>query len=125
MKANIQPHDRGTFLVESRSRPGEHHIVDAQERTCSCEHAFFRRGLCWHLRAVLADEAMNPKRFHRHLVRLGLLVEARRILRALLERRRFIGLDVNAVDWTIETEARECGLPIWKTDGIRVNLILQ
>ncbi len=54
----IIPHDTDTCLVESRSRPGEHHIVDISEMTCSCE--YFNdpskhpiTPTCAHLEAVL------------------------------------------------------------------------
>lgn len=55
----ILAHDLGTYLVESDSRPGEHHIVDDTELTCSCE-AFANRErlgilLCKHLTAVVAQ----------------------------------------------------------------------
>lgn len=54
----ITPHDIGTFLVSSETRDG-HHIVDMNERTCSCEAFNFGQNPCKHLDAVRA--ALNPK----------------------------------------------------------------
>jgi uncharacterized Zn finger protein len=51
----ITPHDLGTFLVSSRSRRGQYHIVDIREATCSCK-AFNIRGTCRHLQAVLLTQ---------------------------------------------------------------------
>jgi colicin import membrane protein len=51
---NIIPHDRNTFLVESRSVPGEHHIVDLEERTCSCK-GFEINKTCDHLKALMSQ----------------------------------------------------------------------
>lgn len=54
----ITPHDNGTVLVESESRPGESHIVDLQEMNCSCEAFANReklgRALCKHIDLVLS-----------------------------------------------------------------------
>lgn len=52
---SVIPHDRGTFLVESRSRPDEHHIVDIEEKTCSCE-AFQFHQTCQHLEKLMSNE---------------------------------------------------------------------
>jgi len=57
----ITPHDLGTFLVSSRSRRGQYHIVDMREATCSCE-AFATRGTCRHLRAVLLTKTNLAER---------------------------------------------------------------
>jgi len=58
----IAPHDNGTYLVESVSRPGEVHIVDVDERTCSCERHHFTKGQsCAHLEAALRFH-FKPKR---------------------------------------------------------------
>jgi hypothetical protein len=42
-----------TYHVESKTRPGTFHVVDAHRRTCTCEASRARRG-CWHLRLALA-----------------------------------------------------------------------
>ena len=42
-----------TYHVESKTRPGIFHVVDAHRLTCTCEAGRARRG-CWHLRLVLA-----------------------------------------------------------------------
>jgi len=39
---------RSHFLVESRTCPGEHHVIDLEERVCSCK-GFTCRGRCRHL----------------------------------------------------------------------------
>jgi hypothetical protein len=57
------PGERMRFMVHSRSRPDVVHLVDVQEKTCSCEqHQFvvapaLKRGQrmehgnwCWHMR---------------------------------------------------------------------------
>ena len=41
------------FLIESKSRAGELHAVDAGELTCTCEaHTLGNRG-CWHIAFIL------------------------------------------------------------------------
>jgi hypothetical protein len=42
-----------TYHVESKTRPGTFHVVDAHRLTCTCEAGRARRG-CWHLRLALA-----------------------------------------------------------------------
>jgi hypothetical protein len=42
-----------TYHVESKTRPGIFHVVDAHRLTCRCEAGRARRG-CWHLRLALA-----------------------------------------------------------------------
>lgn len=57
----ITPHDAGTYLVESRTRPGEHHIVDVIEKTCSCESREYERIQCDHLAEVIRHhEGITP-----------------------------------------------------------------
>jgi hypothetical protein len=51
---NITPHDIGTFLVESRSRPDEVHIIDVNDRTCSCESFQFNK-TCQHLKILMNE----------------------------------------------------------------------
>lgn len=41
------------YHVESKTRPGVFHVVDAHRLTCTCEAGRARRG-CWHLRLALA-----------------------------------------------------------------------
>lgn len=57
----VTHHDPGTVLVESESRPEEHHIVDILALTCSCEAFAMRkqhkRELCKHLDFVLSRRA--------------------------------------------------------------------
>lgn len=48
----ITPRDIGTYLVESRTRKGEHHIVDVIDNTCSCEDAADGKQ-CDHLAEVI------------------------------------------------------------------------
>lgn len=48
------PHNIGTFLVESRSEPGSHHILDINEKTCSCK-GFEINKTCEHLKAIMSD----------------------------------------------------------------------
>jgi hypothetical protein len=43
------PYDIGTFLVPSRSRRGERHIIDLIDWTCSCE-GYQSYMTCAHLR---------------------------------------------------------------------------
>jgi DNA polymerase III gamma/tau subunit len=53
---NIRQHDRSTFLVESRSNPESgDHIVDIEERTCSCEGFQFHK-TCDHLKTLMPNE---------------------------------------------------------------------
>lgn len=54
----VTPFDRNTFLVESRSRPDEHHITDIEEMTCSCEGFQFNK-TCQHLKAVMSTETTD------------------------------------------------------------------
>jgi hypothetical protein len=42
-----------TYHVESKTRPGIFHVVDAHRLTCTCDAGRARRG-CWHLRLSLA-----------------------------------------------------------------------
>lgn len=57
----IVPYNPGQYLVESRSRPGEHHIVDVIEKTCSCESKEFEGVQCDHLAAVIRHhEGITP-----------------------------------------------------------------
>ena len=42
-----------TYHVESNTRPGIFHVVDAHRLTCTCEAGRRSRG-CWHLRLVLS-----------------------------------------------------------------------
>lgn len=54
----IKPRDIGTFLVESRSRPGEWHLVSLivdEYYGCSCEGFTFSTpfGTCSHIREVM------------------------------------------------------------------------
>jgi hypothetical protein len=42
-----------TYHVESKTRPGTFHVVDAHRLTCTCPAGRARRG-CWHLRLALA-----------------------------------------------------------------------
>jgi hypothetical protein len=42
-----------TYHVESKTRPGTFHVVDAHRLTCTCEAGRAHRG-CWHLRLALA-----------------------------------------------------------------------
>lgn len=53
--SEVIPHDLNTFLVESRSRPGEHHITDLEELTCSCESFQFHK-TCAHLKSLMPTE---------------------------------------------------------------------
>ncbi len=39
---------REHFLMESKTRPGEHHSIDLEDRSCSCK-GFLCRGSCRHL----------------------------------------------------------------------------
>lgn len=41
------------FLVGSRSREAEFHVVDIEEKFCSCEKFFIRQEICHHVDAVL------------------------------------------------------------------------
>jgi hypothetical protein len=50
MKRGSKPY---TYHVESKTRPGTFHVVDAHRLTCTCEAGRARRG-CWHLRLALA-----------------------------------------------------------------------
>ena len=49
----ILPHDPLTFLVQSRTKRDEHHIVDLTEErpTCSCPSYQFRKE-CFHIRYI-------------------------------------------------------------------------
>lgn len=42
------------FLVGSRSRDAECHVVDLEEKACSCEKFMIRHEVCHHATAVIA-----------------------------------------------------------------------
>lgn len=50
------PYDHNTYLVRSRTRRG-HHILDADEVTCSCE-GFQYHAHCAHIHALLKHLGM-------------------------------------------------------------------
>ena len=39
---------RWQFLIESQTRPGEHHCVDLEDEVCTCL-GYLVHGHCWHL----------------------------------------------------------------------------
>jgi len=50
-------HDKGTFLVRSRTSKGDSYLVDSDGWTCTCDGYLFRHGAdpdyrCWHIRRV-------------------------------------------------------------------------
>lgn len=53
MDTFVEPFDRGSFLVKSRSREGSH-VVDIETITCTCE-AFIlgKQKACFHMKMVL------------------------------------------------------------------------
>lgn len=59
---NVEPYDRNTYLVQSRTREDVKHIVDLDEMTCSCEAAMefmttSEKAPCHHIESALAFRA--------------------------------------------------------------------
>jgi hypothetical protein len=50
----LTAYDRGTYLVESASEPGNVYLVDALEQTCTCDGFLLGGKKCKHLVAVTA-----------------------------------------------------------------------
>lgn len=50
---SVETFGRLAFIVSSRGRNGQVHIVDIEERFCSCEKFLIRKEVCHHIEAVL------------------------------------------------------------------------
>ncbi len=66
--ATIRRTGKYTFEIDSRTRPGHTHMIDALRLTCNCEAG--KEGMrCWALVLALMTEqgyrAITPKRAHR------------------------------------------------------------
>jgi hypothetical protein len=60
----ITPHDNGTYLIESKSAPGEHYVVIDEEPTCPCK-GFEVRKICTHVEDAVIEllrKALEKKR---------------------------------------------------------------
>lgn len=49
----VLPHDKGTFLIQSRSEREDYYLVDLSENnfTCTCSGYHFRKD-CFHIRYI-------------------------------------------------------------------------
>jgi hypothetical protein len=58
----VLPHDKGTFLVQSRTDRQDYHLVDLTENSCTCSGFQFRKE-CFHIRylcKLLGVETPKP-----------------------------------------------------------------